>query len=100
MNKQVREEILRRKVELGVDRGEEVPQELIVYEPATDKRGQSLPPGGVTRDVHPRDLKLKLLDLETEEEQRDADGVALVLQKYSKLLKFLFGKYSMTRTKF
>lgn len=32
------------------------------------------------------------------EEQRDSDGVQIVTQKYTKLFKFLFGKYAMTRT--
>jgi len=59
---------LRRKVELGVDRGEEVPQELIIYETHLDKNGKLILPKGVSRDVHPRDIKMKLLDLENEEE--------------------------------
>ena len=35
--------------------------------------------------------------LDEEEEERDRDGVKILLQKYSKVFKFLFNKYAMSR---
>ena len=35
--------------------------------------------------------------MDEEEEERDRDGVKIILQKYSKLFKFLFNKYAMSR---
>ena len=40
---------------------------------------------------------LKLIDLENEEEERDRDGVRLLMTKYSKVFKFLFNKYALSR---
>ena len=38
-----------------------------------------------------------MIDLENEEEERDRDGVRLILTKYSKVFKFLFNKYALSR---
>ncbi len=43
---------------------------------------------------HPLTDGLKLIDLENEEEQRDRDGVKIILTKYSKVFKYLFNKYA------
>jgi len=40
---------------------------------------------------------MRLIDLE-EEEERDKEGVKILLRKYTKLLKFLFNKYAMSRS--
>jgi hypothetical protein len=39
---------------------------------------------------------LRLIDLENEEEERDRDGVKILLTKYNKLFKFLFNKYALS----
>ena len=41
---------------------------------------------------------LKLLDLELDEEDRDRDGVRIILAKYSKLFKYYFNKYALSRS--
>ena len=38
-----------------------------------------------------------MIDLENEEEERDRDGVRLLMTKYSKVFKFLFNKYALSR---
>lgn len=42
--------------------------------------------------------QIKLLDIEFEEEERDRDGVKILMTKYQKVLKFLFNKYAMSRS--
>lgn len=37
---------------------------------------------------------MKLIDLDNEEEERDRDGVKILLTKYQKVFKFLFNKYA------
>jgi hypothetical protein len=39
---------------------------------------------------------IRLIDLENEEEERDRDGVKIIMTKYSKVFKFLFNKYAMS----
>ena len=41
---------------------------------------------------------MKLLNLDEEEEERDRDGVKILIQKYAKVFKFLFNKYAMSRS--
>lgn len=41
---------------------------------------------------------MHIVDLNEEEEDRDSDGVKIVMQRYSKLFKFLFNKYAMSRS--
>ena len=40
---------------------------------------------------------VRLIDLDNDEEDRDRDGVRILLTKYSKVFKFLFNKYAMSR---
>jgi hypothetical protein len=44
-----------------------------------------------------KDEGIRLIDLDNEEEERDRDGVKIMLTKYSKVFKFLFNKYAMSR---
>jgi hypothetical protein len=44
-----------------------------------------------------KDEGVRLIDLENDEEDRDRDGVRILLTKYSKVFKFLFNKYAMSR---
>ena len=37
---------------------------------------------------------MKLVDLDNEEEDRDRDGVKIILAKYSKVFKYLFNKFA------
>lgn len=39
---------------------------------------------------------MKLIDLDNEEEDRDRDGVKMILQKYNKVFRFLFNKYALS----
>lgn len=41
---------------------------------------------------------MRLIDLDLEEEEREKDGVKIILQKYQKPFKFLFNKYAMSRS--
>jgi hypothetical protein len=43
---------------------------------------------------------MKLIDLEDEEEERDRDGVKIIMQKYNKLFKFMFNKYALSSVQF
>jgi hypothetical protein len=40
---------------------------------------------------------MKLINLEEDEEERDRDGVKILMQKYSKLFKYYFNKYALSR---
>ena len=52
----------------------------------------------VPNTKHPTTDGLKLIDLDNDEEDRDRDGVKLILAKYSKIFKFLFNKYALSRS--
>lgn len=43
---------------------------------------------------------MKLVDLDNEEEDRDRDGVKILMQKYNKLFKFLFNKYALSSVQY
>ena len=47
--------------------------------------------------VEKGDTGIRLIDLDNEEEERDRDGVKIALTRYSKVFKFLFNKYAMSR---
>ena len=55
----------------------------------------SLP--GTAPGIVDKNEGMRLIDLETEEEERERDGVRIVLGKYAKVFKFLFNKYAMSR---
>lgn len=55
----------------------------------------SLP--GTAATVDKSDTGVRLIDLDNEEEERDRDGVRITLTRYSKVFKFLFNKYAMSR---
>ena len=47
--------------------------------------------------VEKGDTGIRPIDLDNEEEERDRDGVKIALTRYSKVFKFLFNKYAMSR---
>jgi len=52
---------------------------------------------GTAATVEKGDNGIRLIDLDNEEEERDRDGVKIALNRYSKVFKFLFNKFAMSR---
>jgi len=80
--KMIKEQLERRKVELGVGRSTNL---TLVFNEGVldkDKKNQVMP-------------KIRLIDFEAEEEW-EGETINLYLKKYKKLLRYLFAKYSNT----
>jgi hypothetical protein len=101
-----KEVVDRRRVQLGIVKGSNEQQlnegQLMLYEgPPED-----IEPGRVSPKRHSlpgtaaavdKNEGIRLIDLDNEEEERDRDGVRIALTKYSKVFKFLFNKFAMSR---
>lgn len=101
----------RRRVQLGIIKGSNEQQlnegQLMLYEgpPEDIEPGRVSPKrhsisGATTTtsgSVIDKNEGIRLIDLDNEEEERDRDGVKIILTKYSKVFKFLFNKYAMSR---
>lgn len=109
--KKAKEEVQKRKLELGVMRGvQETERQVVIYDPSSalvddhndfNPKRHSLPvqkqtPAGINKHIE----GLKLVDWETEEEDRDRDGVRILLSKYNKVFKFLFNKYALSSVQY
>ena len=86
----LKSKIEKRHLELGVSKG--LPR---------DTSNMLLTSADLDNDIEVKvaqDREVRLVNLETDEEDRDRDGVKIILHKYNKVFKFLFNKYAMSRS--
>ena len=102
-----KEELDRRRVQLGIVKGSSGNEgQLVLYDgppnieedeqhTGVSPKRHSLP--GTAAGIVNKNEGMRLIDLDNEEEERDRDGVKIILTKYSKVFKFLFNKYALSR---